>query len=193
MKALRLAAVVALAGVCMFAVRAAGASTAPTGSDPLLECAQHQAQLGNFGGCTRDASGRVSPSSTPGSGGAGAGFGGFVAFAIFWSLIPFGIAVALASSRGEGIGSAVLLTLFLGWIGLAIVYFGQRRTLAAATATLDRLASPTPSPQRPATTPRRPESSGVRARLVELDQLRADGLVNQSEYETRRQAILADL
>ena len=37
----------------------------------------------------------------------------------------------LANQRGESAGVAVLLTLVLGWIGLAIVYFGQVRSRQA--------------------------------------------------------------
>lgn len=57
----------------------------------------------------------------------GPSFGAFLTFAIFWSLIPFVLALVMAGQRGESMGGAVLLTLVLGWIGLAVVYFGQRR------------------------------------------------------------------
>lgn len=43
-------------------------------------------------------------------------FGGFVVLALLWSGVPLVIAATLASSRGESIGTAIVLTLFLGWI-----------------------------------------------------------------------------
>jgi hypothetical protein len=66
----------------------------------------------------------------------------FLVLAIVWSLVPFGIGVAVASSRGESVGVAVLLILVLGWIGLAVVCFGQRRTLDAADTALNRFEEP---------------------------------------------------
>jgi hypothetical protein len=71
-----------------------------------------------------------------------------------------------------------LLTLFLGWIGLAIVYFGQERTRAAAGRALDP-----PAPTAPA-------GDDVQTRLRRLDDLRTQGLISEAERAQRRQAIL---
>ena len=35
------------------------------------------------------------------------------------------------TSRGESVGAAVLLTLVLGWVGVAIVWYGLERTRRA--------------------------------------------------------------
>ncbi len=124
--------------------------TPPPFSQGLQDCIQQPSPQGGFGphGCVyvngqwvpeQQGSGPIgapAPSSTH----FGAIFAVFIALVIVWSLVPFGIGVALASSRGESVGVAVLLILVLGWIGLAIVYFGQRRTLDAVEGALDRAA-----------------------------------------------------
>jgi hypothetical protein len=64
--------------------------------------------------------------------------GGFVFFLfVLWAVIPLVLAVVLARAQNESVGMAVLLTLILGWIGLAIVWYGQRRTVASAVRTVD--------------------------------------------------------
>jgi hypothetical protein len=80
--------------------------------------------------CVFDSSGHLisRTPSTPGSTGSGINLEPFIVALLLWSVLPFAIAVALARGRHESIGRAVLLTLFLGWIGLLIVAFGQRRT-----------------------------------------------------------------
>ena len=53
--------------------------------------------------------------------------GAFIIFAILWSAIPLVAGAMIASSRGQSIALALLLTFFLGWIGLAIVWFGLNK------------------------------------------------------------------
>ena len=79
--------------------------------------------------CQSDGDGWVGiDTSSDFAGGFSGAFGGFVVLALLWSAVPLVIAASLASARGESVGVAVGLTLFLGWIGHAIVYFGQRQT-----------------------------------------------------------------
>jgi hypothetical protein len=102
-------------------------------------------------------------------------FGAFLAFAVLWSLVPFLIAASLARSRGESIGVAVLLVLVLGWIGLAIVYFGQSRSREVVEGVASRT---TPAPSSP------------EERLRLLDRLHAEQLVGDEEFAQQRRRIL---
>lgn len=95
------------------------------------------------------------------------------------------IAAMLASSRGESIGMAIVLTLFLGWIGLAIVYFGQRKRRDAVEGLMDRASGPERTRSRsssepPASSPQRsrvPEDAPAAVRLRELERLHRDELL----------------
>jgi hypothetical protein len=137
---------------------------------------------------------RQSSSSAP-------SFGGFVVLALLWSGIPLLIASAMASSRGESVGMAIVLTLFLGWIGLAIVYAGQRKTRDVVDGLVDRASTPDRStgPSRIEAQRGDPEGSGVAqgapvaARLRELARLRLDELLTDEEYERQRQRILDEI
>ena len=71
------------------------------------------------------------------SGPASVNFGLFVVLALVWAGVPFAIAAGVARSRGEPIGIAILLTLVLGWIGLIIVLYGQRRTVRSIDAFIE--------------------------------------------------------
>lgn len=106
--------------------------------------------------------------------------GTFLLIAALWSAIPMGVAMYLASSRNESAASAVLLTLFFGWIGLAIVYFGQKRTLDAVKHLADAPAA--------STAPAPPDE-----RLRRLEQLHRDGLLSDAEYASQRDRIIAAL
>lgn len=50
-----------------------------------------------------------------------------ILIAIFW-VTPLLLAAMFAARNNENVGNAVLLTMFLGWIGLYVVYRGQRRS-----------------------------------------------------------------
>lgn len=50
--------------------------------------------------------------------------------ALFW-VTPLVLAAVFASRHNENVGTAISLTFFLGWIGLLVVYRGQRRSAAA--------------------------------------------------------------
>jgi hypothetical protein len=117
--------------------------------------------------------------STPASR-ASSAFGTFLTIAVVWSLVPLAVAVGLARRRRESPGTAVLLTLFLGWIGLAIVYFGQARTGDAVQRVAPQ-GAPTHDPE------------GVEGRLRQLDRLRADHLVSDEEYERQRRRIVESI
>lgn len=140
--------------------------------------------------CTSTGDGRwVSSDTTTGFGdpSTGSGFGTFILVALLWSAVPLFIAASMASSRGESVGIAVALTLFLGWIGLAIVYFGQRQTgdVVRGLANVSNLA---PAGAGGQVAPRGAESSS--ARLVELSRLREQGLVDDEEYARQRARII---
>ena len=55
---------------------------------------------------------------------------GVILMAIFW-VTPLLLAAMFASRNNENVGNAVLLTMVLGWIGLYVVYRGQRRSAEA--------------------------------------------------------------
>jgi hypothetical protein len=141
---------------------------------------------------------------------------GFVLLAFLWTAIPLGIAAAVASSRGESVGLAVVLTLLLGWIGLAISLVGQRRTIDAASGALRTAMAPepdragtTPVDDRPLTRaeaaaaaasqplPAPPRSGAATSPLAErlrtLDELRTAGVITDDEHARRREAIIAEV
>lgn len=142
--------------------------------------------------CLRHGDGKWVAQEREPMGGGGIAFGAFLVFALLWSAVPLVIAATMASNRGESVGMAVVLTLFLGWIGLAIVYFGQSKARAAVEGLADRAASPPPTRAAPATsnaaTPGDPDD-----RLRRLDRLRSDGLIDEDEYAEQRRRILESL
>jgi len=157
----------------------AGADTtpAPTFQGPdqsaIDQCIGTDPVVGVPPSCSFDANGNLIGRSDSGFGGRGSASNvwPFLFLALLWSAVPFAIAVGLARSRGEPVGTAVLLTLVLGWIGLVIVFYGQRR----AARDVGRLLTPAESPE---------------ARLRKLDELHALGLITDEERTTRRAAIL---
>ncbi len=109
----------------------------------------------------------------------------FIFLVLFWSAVPFVVAVSVARSRHEPVGTAVLLTLVLGWIGLLIVIYGQRR----AAADVGHWVTPTPSPSPTSTstsTPTTPASERLRV----IDDLHAQGLISNAERDARRSAVI---
>ena len=148
----------------------------------LRECMEQQTEGVYLGPptCRVDSEGNLI-SRTYGDGSAvGSMFGTFFVLWLLWSAIPLAIAAAMASSRGESVGIAILLTLFLGWIGLAIVYFGQERTRTSASRVLQ------PSPAAPG-----PQDAA--SRLRHIDHLWSEGLISDAERAQRRQAVLDQL
>lgn len=125
-------------------------------------------------------------------GGVPSVFGTFMVIAVFWSLIPLAIAAFIASDRGESIGMAIGLTAVLGWIGLAIVYFGQANTHQAASGLANRAVSPPPKPPATPVEPRAADPS-VPERLRRLDELHRDEMLSDSEYAEQRRRILDSL
>ena len=53
--------------------------------------------------------------------------GGMFVFAVLWWIIPIFGGPYIAQRRGESIVIALVLTMVLGWIGLALVFAFQRR------------------------------------------------------------------
>ena len=127
------------------------------------------------------------------------GFGGLLLLVLLWSLVPFGIAVWLASARGESVGSAVLLTLVLGWVGLAIVYFGQGKTRETVEGLAQRIVPPrqerSPTDLRLDSPDGRDVSEAVdgETRLRRLGRLRAENLLTDEEFKEQRQRIIDSL
>lgn len=128
-------------------------------------------------------------------------FGGFLVLAVLWSGVPLVIAAMMASARGESIGMAIVLTAFLGWVGLAIVYFGQRKSRSAVEGLVDRsseagagasrsIPGVRPLSGQPARTPRETPSA---VRLRELARLHRDELMSDGEYRQQRQRLLDQL
>ncbi len=95
------------------------------------------------------------------------------------------IAAVVAGNRGENVGTALLLTLFLGWIGLAIVVFGQNRAAATAGALATAAGS--------ASTTVHAGADVVANRLRRIDDLHAQGLITDEERAEQRASVLNDL
>lgn len=147
--------------------------------------------------CIFDAEGNLISRNYPGEAGPGAGLGGFFVLALLWAGIPLVIAGVVASSREESVGVAVLLTLVLGWIGLAIVVFGQRKTVesvARAAGTVTAGAAPYGAAGTGPAHTGPPDSSDMMAqRLRRLDDMHAQGVINDEERAARRAAILNEI
>lgn len=107
--------------------------------------------------------------------------GWFIVFALLWAIVPMVIAGSVASSRGESVGLALALTLFLGWIGFAIVMFGLQRSASEA----QRLVSTTAAPSG--------QRTPVADRLRVLEELRRDGHITDEEYTARRREIVSEI
>ncbi len=121
----------------------------------------------------------------PGGFGEGPSFpiGGFLMLALLWAAAPAAIGGFVAADRGQSVGLAILLGIFLGWIGLLIVVVAFKPEVATATrSVLDRATGPPPPARRDA-----------RSRLEDLERLREGGLITDEEYASRRTAILEDI
>jgi hypothetical protein len=175
------------------------AHAAPVTTDPGLGQSELQQCIGDAPigvdpppTCTFDPSGNLigRTQSDPTGAGSTPNFLPFIFLVLLWSAVPFLIAAGLARSRGEPVGTAVLLTLVLGWVGLLIVVYGQRRTVddiaglagrAGATDISTPSGSPVAAPDAAAT------------RLARIEDLHARGLITDAERESRRAAILDQL
>jgi hypothetical protein len=163
----------------------ASADTTPSLQSPdqsaIDQCIGTDPVVGMPPSCVYDANGNLIGRSPSGVGGGSSApnLAPLLFLAVLWSAVPFAIAVG-ARSRGEPVGTAVLLTLVLGWIGLLIVVYGQRRAADDVGRLLDPTATArsTPTPESPA------------ARLRQIDDLHALGLITDEERATRRAAIL---
>jgi len=122
----------------------------------------------------------------PDSGPGASWFVGFFFIALLWGITPAIVSGVVASTRGQSVLIAVLLGLFLGWIGLLIVVFAFKpNVVEEARGVASEILKPstqTQSPQR-----------GTSARLEELADLSRRGLITQEEYTTRRAAILEQI
>lgn len=142
--------------------------------------------------CSSNAEGLLVPTSAEPRTGSSPAFGGFLMFALLWALVPLVIAARLASARRESVAMAVVLTLLLGWIGLAIVYFGQKRTHEAVGGLADRAAA-APSQRDEGDGVPAPPPASREERLRELDRLLQQDLITAEEYDSHRRTILDGL
>lgn len=141
--------------------------------DQLDECIGDGLYPNGPPSCTFDSEGNLIDRDIPGEPGSG-GFGGFIFFALLWAALPMVIAGAVASSRGQSVGLAVLLALVLGWIGLLIVLFLQKPEIVdAARGTI-------------AAAGQRDVSDQIR----KLGQLRDEGLLTDEEFSKKKAQLL---
>lgn len=153
--------------------------------DSPQDCAAH-ANAGVGQGCT-SFDGHHWVLDQPGGGGAGGGaFGAFIVIALLWSAAPAVIGGLVAASRDQSVGLAVLLGIFLGWVGLLIVAFVLKPEVTNAARTI---ITEHQAPRPVASVPPRP----VAERLTELEELKDRGLVAWDEYAKRRDQILSDI
>ncbi len=150
--------------------------------------------------CTFDANGNLIRRSTPGLGGHSINLAPFIVLAVLWSAVPFAIAVGVAQSRNEPVGSAVLLVIVLGWIGLFIVLYGQRRAVDdvgrlvhSAPAPAPATGSTAPTGAAPAAEASDVSTHAVGERLETLDALYDQGVITVAERDRRRAAILDEV
>jgi hypothetical protein len=143
--------------------------------------------------CTFDSNGNLisRSSSEPEGTGSAPNILPFLFLALIWSAVPFLIAVSIARSRDEPVSTAVLLTLVLGWIGLLIVVYGQRR--AAGDVGLLMHSAPTGTPMRTAPVSDTSAARSVRERLQTIEDLYAQGVISTVERDSRRAVIVDQL
>jgi hypothetical protein len=165
---------------------ASSTTTAPgIGQSQADACLGTEPIVGEPPSCVFDANGNLVSRTRPGSpdtGGSATNLLPLLFLALIWSAVPFVIAASLARSRNEPVGTAVLLTLVLGWIGLLIVVYGQRR----AAADVGRLVHD--DPHRGSASDTSLSSPSERLRMI--DDLHAKGLITDEERASRRAAVL---
>jgi hypothetical protein len=173
--------IVVLGLVALFAFALAAPAVAQQGptDDQLDQCIGDDPLGVGPPTCTYDENGNLLSRDVPGDPSASSAFGTFIVIALLWAGVPLAIAAFTAGARGESVGFAILVTAVLGWIGLAIVLYGQRRTLATTQRVVREATVPTPS--------------DAAARLRKLDDLLAQGVITQTERDTRRAEILDSL
>jgi hypothetical protein len=100
--------------------------------------------------------------------------------AIFW-LIMLTAAFLIAQSRGRSTQDALILTLFLGPLGLLIAAFGNTP-----------FAKPQSAGQRPdPTPPHGPPPGSVADELAKLASLRDQGVLSSDEFEVAKRRLIA--
>jgi hypothetical protein len=175
------------------AAAAHAAPSAPTTTAPDIgqaqvdKCIGTEPIVGEPPTCTYDAHGNLISRSQPGApdtGGSTSSFVPLLLLVLIWSAVPFAIAASLARSRDEPVGTAVLLTLVLGWIGLLIVVYGQRRAVDDVDRIVHRAGGGCAFDA---------SLSSPSERLRMIDDLHAQGLITDEERTTRRSAVLDHL
>jgi hypothetical protein len=175
-------------GVALSARASAAQDTSTTNNQAEIDQCLNGAPIGSNAppSCVFDANGHLLSRSTssPGVGGSSINLAPFFFLALLWSVVPLVIAMSVASSRGEPLGSAVLLTIVFGWIGLFIVLYGQRRTAEA----VGRMAHAPPT-----TVGGVDARTSAAERLRTIDDLFAQRLITGDERDQRRSAVLDEL
>ena len=126
--------------------------------------------------CVFDENGKFLRREIPGEAPSGGSFGGLLTLALLWSALPMIIGASIAASRGQSVGLAIVVTLVLGWLGLALVAFLQREEVVETAAEVVQRARE----------PRRDAVDQIR-RLAEL---RDEGLLTEEEFATKKRQVL---
>jgi hypothetical protein len=169
-----LAALLVGAGLLLAVPAVAGATQDPDIQACLDKAGTEKVIASGPPSCRKDANGEWQPYWEDNFGSAPAGFWAlgavFVVAALVWSAVPVVASYRLAQSTGQSTGMAVVLGLFLGWLGLGVVYLKGR------------------SPMDPA-----PVRAAAPDRLRTLESLRASGSITEAEYAAQRRAVISDV
>jgi hypothetical protein len=147
---------------------------AQTNQEQLDECLGDGLYPNGPPTCTFDSEGNLIDRDIPGAPGEGSGFGGFLVIALLWAALPMVIAGSIASSRGQSVGLAVLLTLVLGWIGLLIVVVLQKPEIVEAARNTVAAAG----------------GNDVADQIRKLGALRDEGLLTEEEFTAKKARLL---
>lgn len=123
--------------------------------------------------CTFDSEGNLIGRDVPGEE-SSSPFGGFLLFALLWAAIPMVAGASIASSREQSVGLALLLTFFLGWLGLIIVFLMQKpEVVETVREHVSRLETP-----------------DVADQIRKLGKLRDEGLLTDDEFAAKKAQLL---
>lgn len=165
--------------VSLFASAPAGAQTGKPSrdqriQDELDECLEGGPYPYGPPSCTFDSEGNLIERDVPGESSSSGPITGFLLFGLLWAAIPMAIGASIASSRGQSVGVALLLTLFLGWLGLLIVFVMQKPEVVEMLRGRDSsLGGP-----------------DVADQIRRLGQLRDEGLLTDDEFRAKKAQLL---
>ena len=176
MPAARTLALLALILLVFGPASAAGAQSDKEIKRQLDECLGNRMWPNGPPSCTFDEEGNLIDRDIPGEAPSGGSFGGLLTLALLWSALPMIIGGSIAASRGQSVGLAILVTLFLGWLGLALVALLQRQEVVeTATEVVQRA--------------REPRFDAV-DQIRRLAELRDEGLLTEEEFRSKKRQVL---